>query len=158
MECTELSPYANAIRFYTGLPVFDSVTACQFFISGSKDIAIFGLQDWPGEWDRKQDRYHFGDNLVESESFSTFVTMRSLARILQKKNKSGESLEGNQKENRQGSTSETDNKNAQPWIIRKAFHTLLSTHKAEHFCWNAPSFLHMQMPFDFTQVYQSLIL
>ena len=116
LECTELSPYANAIRFYTGLPVFDSITACQFFISGSKDIAIFGLQDWPGEWDGKQDRYHFRDNLVESESFSTFVTMRSLARILQKKNKSGESLEGNQKENRQGSTSETGNNNKEKKI------------------------------------------
>ena len=116
LECTELSPYANAIRFYTGLPVFNSITACQFFISGSKDIAIFGLQDWPGEWDSRQDRYHFGDNLVESESFSTFVTMRSLARILQKKNKSGESLEGNQKENRQGSTSETGNNNKEKKI------------------------------------------
>ena len=67
LECTELPPYSNAIRFYTGLPVFDAITACHFFISESKDEAMFGLQDWQDEWDGKQKPYHFGDNLTESE-------------------------------------------------------------------------------------------
>ena len=39
---------------------------------------------------------------------------------------------------------------AMPWIVRKAVHAL--------FCWNAPSFLHIRIPFDFTRVYQSMIL
>ena len=43
LECTELPPYSDAIRFYTGLPVYDSITACHFFISGLKDNPRFGL-------------------------------------------------------------------------------------------------------------------
>ena len=34
LECTELPPYADAIRMATGLPVFDAITCCDFFISG----------------------------------------------------------------------------------------------------------------------------
>ena len=33
LECTELRPYSDAVRFHTGLPVYDSITACHFFIS-----------------------------------------------------------------------------------------------------------------------------
>ncbi|XP_067017930.1 uncharacterized protein [Acropora muricata] len=43
LECTELPPYSDAIRFYTGLPVYDSITVCHFFISGLKDNPRFGL-------------------------------------------------------------------------------------------------------------------
>ncbi|XP_015777049.1 PREDICTED: dimethlysulfonioproprionate lyase 7-like [Acropora digitifera] len=67
LECTELPPYANAIRFYTGLPVFDAITACHFFISASKDNTMFGLQGWQDEWDGKHEAYHYGDNLTEAE-------------------------------------------------------------------------------------------
>lgn len=67
LECTELPPYSDAIRFNTGLPVYDSITACQFFISGHKDNARFGLQDWQDEWDGKQEDYQYGDNLTEEE-------------------------------------------------------------------------------------------
>ena len=67
LECTELPPYANAIRFYTGLPVFDAITASHFLISGSKNEAMFGLQHWQHGWNGKQKPYHFGDNLTESE-------------------------------------------------------------------------------------------
>ena len=67
LECTELPPYSDAIRFHTGLPVYDSITACHFFISGHKDNPRFGLQDWQDQWDGKQDKYTYGANLTEEE-------------------------------------------------------------------------------------------
>ena len=67
LECTELPAYSDAIRFYTGLPVYDSITACHFFISGHKDNPRFGLDDWQHEFDGKQEDYEFGDNLTKKE-------------------------------------------------------------------------------------------
>ena len=67
LEYTELPPYSDAIRFYTGLPVYDSITACHFFISGHKDNVWFGLQDWQDEWDEEQEEYQCGDNLTQEE-------------------------------------------------------------------------------------------
>ena len=67
LECTELPPYADAIRQKTGLPVFDAITACNFFIGSLQDDPRFGLQDWQCEWERKQDKYSYGDNLTEVE-------------------------------------------------------------------------------------------
>ena len=56
LECTELPPYSDAIRFYTSLPVYASITACHFFISGHK----FALKGWQDAWDGKQEEYHYG--------------------------------------------------------------------------------------------------
>ena len=67
LECTELPPYSDAIRFHTGLPVYDSITACDFFISGHKDNVRFGLQDWQADWDEEQEDYKYGDNLTQKE-------------------------------------------------------------------------------------------
>ena len=67
LECTELPPYSDAIRASTGLPVYDSITACHFFISGHKDNPRFGLDNWQDEWDGKQEDYQYGDNLTEEE-------------------------------------------------------------------------------------------
>ena len=67
LECTELPPYSDAIRCATGLPVFDAITACNFFISGFQDDPMFGLQNWQHMWDKKQEEYCFGDNLTEEE-------------------------------------------------------------------------------------------
>ena len=67
LECTELPPYADAIRHKTGLPVFDAITASNFFMSGFQDDVRFGLQNWQHKWDRRQDEYCFGDNLTEDE-------------------------------------------------------------------------------------------
>lgn len=63
LECTELPPYADAIRAATGLPVFDAITCCDFFISGGQDNARFGIQNWQKSWDGKQADYKFGANL-----------------------------------------------------------------------------------------------
>ncbi|XP_029182694.1 dimethylsulfonioproprionate lyase 7-like [Acropora millepora] len=61
LKCTELPPYSDAIRFYTGLPVYDSITASHFFISEHKDNPKFGLQGWQDAWDGKEEEYHYGD-------------------------------------------------------------------------------------------------
>ena len=45
MECTELPPYSDAVRHATKLPVYDAVTACDFFLSGRQDNKRFGVND-----------------------------------------------------------------------------------------------------------------
>jgi len=67
LECTELPPYADAIRNATGLPVYDAITACNFYISGFQDDVRFGSSNWQHKWDRQQEKYGFGDNLSEEE-------------------------------------------------------------------------------------------
>ena len=49
MECTELPPFSDAVRFATGLPVFDAITCCDFFMSGCMDNKRFGLNKWQEE-------------------------------------------------------------------------------------------------------------
>lgn len=63
LECTELPPYADAIRNATGLPVYDAITGCDFFMCGLQDNKRFGLNDWQEGWDKQQDDYKFGSNL-----------------------------------------------------------------------------------------------
>jgi len=55
-ECTELGCYSDAVRAATGLPVFDAITACDFFIGARKDNARFG-----GSW--QQPAHTFGQGL-----------------------------------------------------------------------------------------------
>lgn len=70
LECTELPPYADALRASTRLPVYDAITGCDFFISGCKDNERFGIQGWQKKWDGKQDAYTFGANLTEAQQAS----------------------------------------------------------------------------------------
>lgn len=67
LECTELPPYADALRAATDLPVWDAITACDFYISGYKDNPRFGIDDWQAEWDKQQEEYSFGQNLIDTE-------------------------------------------------------------------------------------------
>jgi len=67
LECTELPMFADAIRNESGLPVFDAITACNFFMEGLKDNERFGLNNWQEGWDGVQDKYKYGDNLTERE-------------------------------------------------------------------------------------------
>jgi len=46
MECTELPPYSDLVRAEMGLPVYDCITCCDFFMSGFIDNPRFGLNDW----------------------------------------------------------------------------------------------------------------
>jgi len=66
-ECTELPPYSDAVRAATGLPVYDSITACNFFMAGLQDNKRFGLNDWQEAWDQQQDTYKFGSNLSAAQ-------------------------------------------------------------------------------------------
>merc|ERR1719456_504792 len=67
LECTELPPYADALRAALRLPVYDAITCCDFFITGQQDNVRFGIQGWQKQWDGKQDDYRFGANLNQSE-------------------------------------------------------------------------------------------
>jgi len=67
MECTELPPYSDALRAATGLPVFDAITGCDFFIRGRLDNPNVGLNDWQGKWDGQQDVYKFGMNIAAGD-------------------------------------------------------------------------------------------
>jgi len=64
LECTELPPYADALRAATELPVWDAITAADFYVSGYKDNPRFGIDDWQKEWDQEYEEYKFGDNLT----------------------------------------------------------------------------------------------
>lgn len=63
LECTELPPYADALRAALGIPVYDAITCCDFFLTGMKDNKRFGLNNWQRDWDGKQDAYKFGQEL-----------------------------------------------------------------------------------------------
>lgn len=64
LECTELPPYSDAIRAATGLPVYDAITSCDFFMSGAQDNPLFGINNWQNTWDGKQADYKYGANLT----------------------------------------------------------------------------------------------
>jgi len=67
LECTELPPYADALRAETKLPVFDAITAADYFISARMDNPRFGFNKWQCDWDGQPDEYELGDNLTEEE-------------------------------------------------------------------------------------------
>jgi hypothetical protein len=66
-ECTELPMFSDAVRAATGLPVYDSITMADSFMSGVTDNKRFGLNEWHEDFDGKQKAYKFGDNLTDSE-------------------------------------------------------------------------------------------
>ena len=63
MECTELPPYSDAVRHETKLPVYDAITACNFFMSGVQDNPRFGLNGFQKVFDGTENTYRFGANL-----------------------------------------------------------------------------------------------
>jgi hypothetical protein len=67
LECSEMPPYAAAIRTVTGLPVFDANTNCNFYIQGFTDNPRFGANSWQKPWDGRQERYTFGQELDDEE-------------------------------------------------------------------------------------------
>jgi len=46
LECTELPPYADALRHATGLPVFDAITTCDFFMTSRMENPKFGVEGY----------------------------------------------------------------------------------------------------------------
>lgn len=67
LECTELPPYADALRYHTGLPVWDAITAADFYVSAFQDNPRFGISDWQQEWDGEQEHYELGTHLTKDE-------------------------------------------------------------------------------------------
>eukprot|EP00435_Cladocopium_sp_Y103_P026097 s2184_g6.t1 len=67
LECTELPPYADALRYHTGLPVWDAITAADFYVTGFRNEARFGQEDWQREWDGEQEAYELGAHLTKDE-------------------------------------------------------------------------------------------
>ena len=51
LECNEMPMMADGIRCATGLPVYDKITCCNFFMSGVLDNPRFGLNDWQKSFD-----------------------------------------------------------------------------------------------------------
>merc|ERR1719387_2478417 len=86
LECTELPPYADALRASTGLPVWDAITGADFYINAFKDNPRFGINDWQAEWDEEQQEYAFGMNLIESDQ-KDLVNRQSVGTTYQFKNK-----------------------------------------------------------------------
>lgn len=66
-ECTELPPYSDAVRQAFGLPVYDSITCCNFFIAGAQDNERFGINNWQKKWDGQQADYIYGANLSHED-------------------------------------------------------------------------------------------
>jgi len=62
-ECTEMSAFSDAVREATGVPVYDAITACDFFISGFQENSRFGKNNWKEPWSGKNDEYTFGQEL-----------------------------------------------------------------------------------------------
>lgn len=67
LECTELPPYADALRKEFGFPVFDAITCADFFISARQDNPRFGLNEWQCPWDGTVEEYVIGQNLAAAE-------------------------------------------------------------------------------------------
>mmetsp|Transcript_731 Transcript_731/g.1340 ORF Transcript_731/g.1340 Transcript_731/m.1340 type:complete len:709 (-) Transcript_731:157-2283(-) len=91
LECTELPPYADALRYHTGLPVWDAITCADFYIAACKDNPRFGQNDWQLEWDGEQEEYELGKNLTKDELDCVVCKKKELAekkaRALHKKKK-----------------------------------------------------------------------
>merc|ERR1740117_754826 len=67
LECTELPPYADALREATDLPVWDCITCADFYVSAFQDNPRFGVNDWQEHWDGVQEEYSLGQNLIERD-------------------------------------------------------------------------------------------
>jgi len=67
LECTELPPYADALRAATHMPVYDAITCCDFFVRSRMDNPRVGLNKWQKEWDGEQESYSFGCHLSARE-------------------------------------------------------------------------------------------
>lgn len=67
LECTELPPYADALRYGTGLPVYDAITCADSFVDGALDNPRFGLDGWMRMFDGRQTRYRLGAELDDHD-------------------------------------------------------------------------------------------
>jgi hypothetical protein len=66
-ECTQLPPFSDDVRAATGLPVWDIVNSCDFFMHGFVDNPRFGLNNWHKSFSGNQEDYRLGDCLSPDE-------------------------------------------------------------------------------------------
>jgi hypothetical protein len=77
-ECTELPPYSDAVRWATGLPVYDSITNADFCMSGLMDNKRFGMNYWQKEFDQSMKNENMLEaNLTEEEKAELVTRPRS---------------------------------------------------------------------------------
>lgn len=58
LECTELPPYGDALRYATGLPTYDAITTADAFIHGFMDNPRFG------ELGTEPKDHHYGSHVL----------------------------------------------------------------------------------------------
>jgi len=80
-ECTQLPPFADAVRAATHKPVWDAITNADFFIRAFVDNPRFGLNDWHAPWDGVNDKYVLGDNLSPSSQKKLVTIQRGNTRV-----------------------------------------------------------------------------
>lgn len=74
LECTELPPYADALRAATHMPVYDAITCADYFIRSRMDNPRVGLNEWQEKWDGVQ----------EVQSFACHLSAREKAMVVNK--------------------------------------------------------------------------
>ena len=84
-ECTELPPFSDAVRHSTKLPVFDAITACDFFMSSRCDNRRFGLNGWQRDWEAarsESDQYsqRHREQLLRQEMLSNMMQLQRVQR------------------------------------------------------------------------------
>mmetsp|Transcript_3850 Transcript_3850/g.6777 ORF Transcript_3850/g.6777 Transcript_3850/m.6777 type:complete len:707 (-) Transcript_3850:206-2326(-) len=93
MECSELPAYSDALRYHTGLPVWDAITACDFYISAFQDNPRFGVGDWQESWDGEQEEYEFGKHLTKDDQQKLVNKVTEQARKKEKAKKHKNALD-----------------------------------------------------------------
>lgn len=85
-ECTELPPYSDAVRFATGLPVYDAITNADFIMMGLMDNKRFGMR-WQTEFDGVQAPNRLSAHLSEEErrSLVSRITEEERLSLLQRR-------------------------------------------------------------------------
>eukprot|EP00913_Durusdinium_trenchii_P016860 g15850.t1 len=100
LECTELPPYADALRAETKLPVFDAITNADprrtfptlqastisdvqdFFISARRDNPRFGFNQWQLDWDGTQDEYEQPGSMGHLEKIIRVANQSPLSLVI----------------------------------------------------------------------------
>lgn len=67
LECTELPPYADALRYATALPVYDAITCSDSFVDGFMDNPRFGMDGWMRTHHGKEHKYRLGVDLTPDD-------------------------------------------------------------------------------------------
>lgn len=79
LECSELPPYADALRAVTELPVWDAVSAADFYASAYKSGSRYGVDDWHQEWELEQEVLNSPSPMGEARGRAAGIRAKSKA-------------------------------------------------------------------------------